>query len=77
MVEACLQITEKERHTSIAFPALGTGNLNYPEHEVAKCMIDAAVEYFSTNTNSSIRDVKIVIFYADQKTWMVRICFIQ
>ena len=32
-------------YSSIAFPALGTGNLNCPPAKLAECFIEAAAEY--------------------------------
>ena len=58
-------------HQSIAFPVLGVGNLGYPVDEVAKGMIEAVIEYTERNPNSSITDVKIVIFHLDSKAQTV------
>ena len=66
----CLKQAASQGHTSIAFPALGTGNLGYPEQNVAKSMIDTVISY-AEKTSSSIQDVKIVIFHLDQKTQQV------
>ena len=63
-------------HQSIAFPALGTGNLKYPADEVAKAMIEAMIEYTQKNPNSCIKDVKIVIYSQDVQTQQVRQTFI-
>ena len=64
-------------HTSIAFPALGTGNLRYPEQNVARCMIETVVDYTENNPNSSIKDVKIVVFHMDQRTMQVNYSMIE
>ena len=48
--------------TSVAFPALGTGNLGYPEDIVARLMIDTTSDYLNQNPSSSIRKVLLVIF---------------
>ena len=69
----CLNQAATAEHTSIAFPALGTGNLGYPEQNVAKCMMDIVIDYAEKNPQSSIRDVKIVIFHQDQRTQQVGI----
>ncbi|XP_067933230.1 protein mono-ADP-ribosyltransferase PARP14-like [Watersipora subatra] len=68
IVGKCLTMASSHNHQSIAFPALGTGNLRYPEAEVAKTMIEAVLEYADGNPNSSLKDVKIVIYYLDHKT---------
>ena len=49
--------------SSIAFPALGAGNLHYPSLVVAKVMINAVHNYFQANgATTSIKEVKFVIF---------------
>ena len=49
--------------SSIAFPALGAGNLHYPSLVVAKIMINAVHNYFQANrVTTSIKEVKFVIF---------------
>lgn len=57
-----------EELSTIAFPALGTGNLNYPEEDVARCMIEAVIEHTEKNPTGSLQEVKIVIFHKDDKT---------
>lgn len=59
------------RHRSIAFPALGTGNLGYPGKEVAKAMVEAVIDYTERSPASSVTDVKIVIFHRDYPTQKV------
>lgn len=64
----CLEEASKSGHKSIAFPAIGTGKLNYDKDVVAKTMF-AGVEKFSlSNQSSSVRDVKFVIFPSDNDT---------
>jgi len=53
---------------SIAFPALGTGNLNYPPALSAQYMIEAVMEYSQENPKSSITQVKVIVFHLDIKT---------
>ena len=54
---------------------MGTGNLRYPGDEVAKAMIEAVIEYTEKNPNSSIKDVKIVIYHLDHGTQKVKTYF--
>ena len=62
----CLTMASNNNHQSIAFPALGTGNLSYPGDAVSKAMIESVIEYVQKNSNSSIKKVKIVIFHGDR-----------
>ena len=50
---------------SIAFPAIGTGNLGYPNDVVAKIMINVIFDYFSSNKASKITKVYLRIFMKD------------
>lgn len=62
MVMGCLRMAASRKHRSIAFPALGTGVLEYPEGDVAKAMIEAMVEYAENNPHTPITDVKIILY---------------
>ena len=59
-----MKACDKRKITSIAFPALGAGALNYPSNVVARVMITTVQNYFQTNT-TSIQAVKFVIFMDD------------
>ncbi|XP_060561348.1 uncharacterized protein LOC132721111 isoform X2 [Ruditapes philippinarum] len=59
----CLKEAESCNCSSIAFPALGTGNLNYPLYEVKAAMFDAVEEFnMSCTGGTSLQDVKFVLF---------------
>lgn len=60
---------------SIAFPALGTGNLRYPAGEVAKVMVEGAVDYLKQNPSCGIQQMVVVIYNKDQST--ERVCHSQ
>ena len=63
IVTKCLKVCEEKECSSIAFPALGAGNLHYPALVVAKVMINAVHNYFQANrTTTCIKEVKFVIF---------------
>lgn len=59
---------------SIAFPALGTGKLNYPVEEVAKAMWIAASEVGRDEKVSALTKVDVVLFPGDEKVIQVK-CF--
>ena len=62
-VTKCLKVCEEKECSSIAFPALGAGNLHYPALVVAKVMINAVHNYFQANrTTTCIKEVNFVIF---------------
>ncbi|CAC5424295.1 Protein mono-ADP-ribosyltransferase PARP15 [Mytilus coruscus] len=66
-VNGCLTMADSNHCNSVAFPALGTGNLGYPKDLVAKHMF-SCVENFSGQTpKSSIKEVKFVLYFKDDQ----------
>ena len=65
MVNKCLKECTKLRMTSIAFPAIGTGNLCYPNDVVARIMVDAISSFLSSHKSSTLNAVYLVIFMTD------------
>ena len=62
-MQKCLEICDKLRVSTIAFPALGAGNLNYPQNVVADIMVNTIVAYLKANRSTTyIKTVKLVIF---------------
>ena len=54
--------------TSISIPALGTGNLNFPEDLVAKVLIDEAKKFSSKQKSSlKIKQYNIVVYSGNTK----------
>ncbi|XP_050398204.1 uncharacterized protein LOC126816067 isoform X2 [Patella vulgata] len=58
----CLEQANRLQMTSIAFPVLGIGNLEYPVHLVARCMIDEINEYFRILKRRHLCHVMIVAY---------------
>jgi len=59
---------DKLKASTIAFPALGAGNLSYPQNVVAHIMVSTITSYLKANLASThIKTVKLVIFM--QKTF--------
>ncbi|XP_055008012.1 protein mono-ADP-ribosyltransferase PARP14-like isoform X2 [Boleophthalmus pectinirostris] len=52
----------KHSFTSVAFPAIGTGQGNVAARNVADAMLDAVVEVLSKNPNTCLKTVRMVIF---------------
>ena len=65
MVNKCLKECTKLRMTSIAFPAIGTGNLCYPNDVVARIMVEAVSSFLSSHKSSTLNTVYLVIFMTD------------
>ncbi|XP_073711244.1 protein mono-ADP-ribosyltransferase PARP9 [Misgurnus anguillicaudatus] len=53
-------------YKSIAFPAIGTGNLGFPKHDVAQIMMDA-VENFAKQNPSKNLEIYFVVYPKDNE----------
>ncbi|KAJ8320637.1 hypothetical protein KUTeg_002224 [Tegillarca granosa] len=64
----CLIKTDQSGLASVAFPALGTGNLNFPKDVVAKEMFQCVIDFSSNQPSSSVTEVKFVLYDKDFQT---------
>ncbi|NWV76427.1 PAR14 polymerase, partial [Dasyornis broadbenti] len=62
LVSQVLQVCELQQYTSVAFPAIGTGEAGRNPAEVADNMIDAVTDFARRNSSPSVKTVKVVIF---------------
>uniref|UniRef100_A0A674JBP7 Poly [ADP-ribose] polymerase n=1 Tax=Terrapene triunguis TaxID=2587831 RepID=A0A674JBP7_9SAUR len=62
LVSKVLQECELKKYTSVAFPAIGTGQAGQNPAKVAEDMMDAIVEFASTKAVQHVKNIKIVIF---------------
>ncbi|XP_025093185.1 poly [ADP-ribose] polymerase 14-like isoform X2 [Pomacea canaliculata] len=62
----CLQKVNEMGHSSIGFPAIGTGTLKFPPKIVAKAMFEAAVEFGHKNPYCHVKDVVFILHEKDQ-----------
>ena len=67
----CLKRAASKGAKSIAFPAIGTGNLGYPKQSVAKAMFDGVQKFKNFYNGSSIVEVLFVIYPKDTKAILV------
>ncbi|XP_034043179.1 protein mono-ADP-ribosyltransferase PARP14 isoform X2 [Thalassophryne amazonica] len=68
-VMECLWMAASKHYKSIAFPAIGTGNLGFSKEEAARIMTKAVIE-FSQNCQMKM-EVHFVIYPADTDTFKV------
>ena len=54
--------------TSIAFPAIGTGTLQFPRSEVAEIYFDEIKSFDQRNPATSLKEVRFVLYDQDQPT---------
>ncbi|NXK58450.1 PAR14 polymerase, partial [Sylvietta virens] len=62
LVSQVLQECELQQYTSVAFPAIGTGEARRNPPEVADTMIDAVTDFAKRNSATSVKTIKVVIF---------------
>ncbi|NXB09077.1 PAR14 polymerase, partial [Cnemophilus loriae] len=62
LVSQVLQECELQQYTSVAFPAIGTGEAGRNPAEVADSMIDAVTNFAKRNSAPSVKTIKVVIF---------------
>ncbi|XP_061194415.1 protein mono-ADP-ribosyltransferase PARP14-like isoform X2 [Saccostrea echinata] len=67
-LKTCLTEAQKQNMSSIAFPAMGTGNLCYPKDVVAAEMCNSVVNFSKDNPKSCVKAVEFVIYEKDFPT---------
>ena len=72
MMKKLLLKASKSGMVSIAFPAIGTGNLGYPRDVTAHCMYEAVAEFSKDNPRSKLKDIRFWVYDKDQPTIQVR-----
>eukprot|EP00118_Oscarella_pearsei_P014064 m.118188 g.118188 ORF g.118188 m.118188 type:complete len:2360 (+) comp37639_c0_seq1:113-7192(+) len=60
----CLKRADGSGYTSISFPALGTGNLGFPDKESASALFEAAADFSSQSPAPSLQNIRVVVFDA-------------
>ncbi|KAM6978443.1 protein mono-ADP-ribosyltransferase PARP9 [Tautogolabrus adspersus] len=66
-VSECLRLAVKNKHKSIAFPAIGTGALGFGKREVVQIMLTAVTEF--AKKSQATLEVHVVIFPPDHGTF--------
>ena len=67
----CLLQASFEKHESIAFPMLGSGNLGYPCENVARAMFLTINSFFDEMPHSTLQTVTIVVHSRNLKAIQV------
>jgi len=71
LVSATLSVAAVDGLTSVAFPALGTGHLQFPASLVARALFEEVKSFSGSSLQSSISSVLFVIHDSDSKTLRV------
>ncbi|KAK3600834.1 hypothetical protein CHS0354_014195 [Potamilus streckersoni] len=64
----CLSTADQSNFQSMAFPALGTGNLGFPSDLVGKLMFGCIKSYSLAKRNTSLKDILLVVYPSDINT---------
>ena len=67
----CLEKASSSSHSSIVFPAMGTGQLGYPRDQVAAMMYQTVFDYDRKAAGTQITEVKFVCYGGDPDTLKV------
>ncbi|XP_072788080.1 protein mono-ADP-ribosyltransferase PARP14 isoform X2 [Taeniopygia guttata] len=65
IITKCLEIAEELSLKSITFPAIGTGNLEFPRSVVAKLLFDKVFEFSSEKRVNSLEEVHFLLHTKD------------
>lgn len=68
LLKKCLEEADNENMESIAFAAIGTGNLKFPREQVAKIYFDEVITYNQKNPKTTLKDVRFVLYEKDADT---------
>ena len=66
IVQKCLQMGGQLGVKSIAFPVIGTGNLNFPRDAASRRMLEETISFCEANSGSKVQDIRFVVFEQDQ-----------
>lgn len=72
MIKSCLQTAHDSSRTSIAIPAIGTGNLRVPANIACWIMFDEVDKFSQNNAATSLKDIRFVVYDKDHPTITVR-----
>ncbi|XP_054569894.1 protein mono-ADP-ribosyltransferase PARP14-like [Eptesicus fuscus] len=65
IIRKCLEITENLSLNSIAFPAIGTGNLGFPKTVFAELIISEVFKFSSNNQPTALQEVCFLLHPSD------------
>jgi len=72
LINSCLQKAHDSSMTSIAIPAIGTGNLRVPGDIACWVMYDEVDKFSQNNATTSLKDIRFVVYDKDPSTIAVR-----
>ncbi len=76
LVKNSLKQASKDKHQSIALPAIGTGNLGVPRDLAARFLYEEVIHFSNKHPDQTLGDVRFVVYPKDVQTIQVRrACF--
>lgn len=73
IIRKCLEITENLSLNSIAFPAIGTGNLGFPKAVFAELIISEVFKFSSNNQLTALQEVCFLLHPNDHENIQVQL----
>ncbi|XP_029365480.1 protein mono-ADP-ribosyltransferase PARP14-like [Echeneis naucrates] len=67
IIRRCLEEAEKRKMTSLSFPAIGTGNLNFPRDVVSSVLLREIHSFSHSRSPRHLRQVSVVVHPGDQQ----------
>ena len=61
LVQKSLREVHSLEGASVAFPAIGTGKLQFPPRETARIMVDETIKFCRENPDTTITDVRFIV----------------
>lgn len=72
IIRKCLEITDNLFLRSIAFPAIGTGNLGFPKTVFAELIISEVLNFSSKIQLTALQEVQFLLHPSDHETIQVQ-----
>lgn len=68
IITDAMNYASQKGFSSVALPAMGTGNLQFSRDVVAEMMFNSMIEFSKKNPGTSVKDVRFVLYDKDQST---------
>ena len=75
IIKACMRKCAEANHTSIAFPAIGSGAKGFPTGIVAKSLVGAIREFIEEYPDSKLTHVHMCVLEDDTCQWMYEVSY--
>ncbi|XP_078477030.1 protein mono-ADP-ribosyltransferase PARP14-like isoform X2 [Lampetra planeri] len=69
ILESCFKKADASNYATMAIPAIGTGNLNYPKNVTAEIFFKEMKRFSKRNPKSPLKDISIVVYGQDTDTF--------